>query len=47
MRISASTSRIACSRMPSRGTTAIIAVRNTAGLKLLAVIFAEPLSTLP
>ena len=33
--------------MPSRGTTAIIAVRNTAGLKLPAEIRAEPFSTLP
>ena len=32
---------------PSRGTTAIMAVRKTAGLKLLALILAEPLSTLP
>ena len=35
------------SRIPSRGTTAIIAVRKTAGLKLLALIFADPFSTLP
>ena len=42
-RLRASPAR-ACS---SRGTTAIIAVRNTAGLKLLAEILAEPLSTLP
>ena len=47
MRRMLSTSRIAWSRMPSRGTTAIIAVRKTAGLKLVALIFADPLSTLP
>ena len=47
MRIIASTSRIAASRMPARGTTAIMPVRNTAGLKLPAEIFADPFSTLP
>ena len=43
MRRMLSTSRIAWSRMPSRGTTAIIAVRKTAGLKLVGADLRRPL----